>query len=486
MVIITEEEEDQQEPKQSQTNETKPQSPISSPTSTTESPQSTPSNPFAFWFYFTLIVSVITLVFVFFNSFSSQEPKAWFLSLPASLRQHYSKGRNIKVQVRPEQSPIEIFTIEQGPVASENVVLVHGLGLSSYSFREIVRSLGVKGVHAVAIDLPGNGFSDKSVLEAGGGGNGALGRFWNVYSEIQEKGLFWAFDHIVATGQMPYDEIEARISQRKVAKPIEFYPEEIGKVLGQVIETLGLAPVHLVLHDSALGMSANWVLENLETVRSVTLLDPAPRSVAALPLWALDVPVIREVVLGVSSGFSWLIKSCCSKGIGAYDVEAHRVLLKGRDGRRAVVGIGKRLNYSFDIAEWGGSDGLKGLPLQVLWSSSWSKEWSEEGSRVAQALPQANFVKHSGGRWPQEDSADEIAQSIFQFVSSLPPTLRKVVEEPIPEHIQRMLDEAKNNDHHHHHHGHGGHDHHGHGHGHEAGFMDAYGLGHGHGHGHGW
>lgn len=82
----------------------------------------------------------------------------------------------------------------------------------------------------------------------------------------------------------------------------------------------------------------------------------------------------------------------------------------------------------------------------------------------------------------QEDTADELAESIVQFVSSLPVSVRKVEEEPIPEHIQKMFDEAEKNGHHHHrHHGDAGHDHHhdGHEHGH-AGYMDAYGLGQGH------
>lgn len=77
----------------------------------------------------------------------------------------------------------------------------------------------------------------------------------------------------------------------------------------------------------------------------------------------------------------------------------------------------------------------------------------------------------------QEDAADEVAENISYFVSSLPATVRKVEEEPIPEHIQKMLDEAKCSDHHHHDHG-DGHDHH---HSHGASYPDAYGLGHGHG-----
>lgn len=66
---------------------------------------------------------------------------------------------------------------------------------------------------------------------------------------------------------------------------------------------------------------------------------------------------------------------------------------------------------------------------------------------------------------------------------SLPKTVRKVEQESsIPDHIQKMFDEAKSDGHddHFHHHGHShGHDHLGEDHIHEAGYMDAYGLGHG-------
>lgn len=482
MAIITEEEDQPQSAQQSQspTKSPKADEPISPPTS-----KSPPANPFTFWFYFTLVVSLATFFFISLSSLSPHhDPKSWFLSLPDSLRQHYTNGRVVKVQTSPNQAPVEVFTVEHGPPASENLVLVHGLGLSSYSFREVVKGLGSKGVHVVAIDLPGNGFSDKSVEEVVEGGNGVFGRLLDVYDEIQEKGLFWAFDKVIETGQIPYEEIGNWVSKRKVVRPLELGPEEIGKVLGQIVETMGLAPVHMVLHDSALGFGANWILENPGLVRSVTLIDTNSKGSGALPLWVLRMPVIREVVLGVSFLYAKLINLCCSRGIGVSDAEAHRVLLRGRDGRRALVGMGMKMNYSFDIADWGRSDGLKDMPMQVLWSDGWSKEWSEEGRRVAGALPQADLVTHSGGRWPQEDAADELAESIVRFVSSLPKTVRKVEEEIIPEHIQKMLDEAKSSGHHqhehHHHHDHGGHDHHdGHAHVHGAGYMDAYGLGHG-------
>ncbi|KAF7805114.1 protein AUXIN RESPONSE 4 [Senna tora] len=470
MAIITEEPDQpvpKPKPRQSEKKPTKPHKPKSSQSSTKTEAQSLGVNPFSFWFYFTLSISLITLFFVSILSLSPQDTKTWFLSLPNTLRQHYSKGRTIKVQTRPNQAPIQVFTVEEGPVVSENVIIVHGLGLSSYSYRQVIQALGAKGVRVIAIDLPGNGFSDKSTEEVVEGPNGILGRFWYVYSEIQEKGFFWAFDQIIETGQIPYEEIQARMSKRKIVKPIELGPEEIGTVLGQVIDTMKLAPVHLVLHDSALGLSANWVSKNSELVRSVTLIDTATKTEGALPFCVLEVPVIRDIVLGFSFVYAKMVNWCCSKRIGVLDADAQRVLLKSMDGRRAVVAMRKSMNYSFDIAEWGGSDGLKNMPMQVLWSAEWSKEWSEEGNRIAKALPQASFVTHSGGRWAQEDVAVELADKISRFVSSLPKSERKVEEETIPDHIQKMFDEAESRGHHRDHDHHHGHHHHGHEHGHE-------------------
>ncbi|XP_030529975.1 protein AUXIN RESPONSE 4 [Rhodamnia argentea] len=470
MAIITEEAEDHhqhQEPKPKPKPAQKRE--VSRPQNPATTSQSSHTNPFVFWFYFTLAVSLITLFFVSLSSFSPQDPKSWFLSLPTNLRQHYSKGRTIKVQIYPNSSPVEVFAIENGPSSAENVLIVHGLGASSYSFSRVLQSLGSKDIHAIAIDLPGNGFSDKSVAVEEERENGVLERFWDVYSEIKEKGLFYAFDQIIETGQMPYQETEVPpLVSRTSVKALELGTEEVGKVLGQVIETMGLAPVHLVLHDSALAMSANWVLNNGGLVRSVTLVDTSVKP--ALPWWSFEVPVLRDAVLGVPFLHNKLISSYCVKRISSSDANAHGILMKGRGGGRAIAEIGKRLNHSFNVGEWGSSEGLISMPMQVLWSSGWSKEWREEGHRIAKALPRAKFVEHSGGRWPQEDAAEELAELIAKHVSSLPKSAQKVEDEPLPEHIQKMFNEARGEDRHHHHH---------HGHAQMGGYMDAYGMGHG-------
>ncbi|CAM8928445.1 unnamed protein product [Rhodiola kirilowii] len=219
-------------------------------------------NPFNFWFYFTLAVSLVTFFFAFLSSFhNSRDPKTWFLGLPDHLRQHYAEGRTVKRSDR-----IRIW--------DESVLIVHGLGLSSYDFREVVGKLGLRGVRVVAVDLPGSGFSEKYTIEVDNVAKGVFGKLWNIYSLIREKGVFWAFDQMVDTGEIPYEEIEKLVMSRKSVKVLELGSEEVGRVLGQ----------------------------NSGSVKSVTLVDTDFNAAPALPLWALKLPVVREFVLRLSAG----------------------------------------------------------------------------------------------------------------------------------------------------------------------------------------
>ncbi|XP_068653588.1 protein AUXIN RESPONSE 4-like [Aristolochia californica] len=473
MAVITEIHSDNEE-KPSSSNSSEERKHSSSPPPVSSSP-----NPFIFWFYFTVCVSLITVLFAAVYSLLPQDEKSWFLGLPDDLRLHYSNGKTIKVQINPGRSPIEIFATDTGPRDAETLVVIHGFGSSSFSFRQLLQALGSNGYRAVAIDLPGSGFSDKSVLEESESSGGVLARLWDVYNEISEKGLFWGFDQLIENGQIPYDQLEMRVSKRKVLKPLQCDAAELSRIIQQVIDSMGLAPVHLILHDTGLGPGAIWASENSGSVRSVTIIDSAPSS-GALPLWALEIPVMREFVLGVPLAYYELMRWCCSRSIQRHVADAHRALLKGKGGRRAVVGVGKGLNYSFDLGEWGRQEKVRDVPIQVIWSRNWSEGWTDEGGRVASALPRAKFLVHSGGRWPQEDAVDELAENISKFISSLPKSVRLSKQEPLPEHIQNMFNEASKDDGHHHHH-----DHHGIGgygsnhHVHAGGYMDPYGLDHG-------
>ncbi|XP_020104848.1 protein AUXIN RESPONSE 4 [Ananas comosus] len=454
-------------------------------------PSPSSSNALAFWAYFTLSVSLLTLLLSSLLPLLLSPPdhRAWFLSLPDDLRLHYSQGKLIKAYPNPSSPPIQVFAVEHGPreERAEAVLLVHGLGSSSYSFRRVLSSLGSLGLRSVAIDLPGSGFSDNVELVGSGARGGLFGRFWDVYSEIREKGFFWAFDQLIETGEIPYEEIGRRSSPSHGGEGFSGYGSaEIGRVIEQVVDSMALAPVHLVLHDSALGPGTNWAAMNPSALRSVTFIDTLAENVA-FPSWILGVPVFGELLLRSRMLFAGLLRLCCARSMDESAAEVHRLLLMGKDKKRAVVATGKALNYSFDLREWKDLEAVKDMPLQMLWSNNWSDRWIDEAQRVSSSIPFAKFAYHSGGRWPQEDAADEISQNIVDFVNSLPRSIKKVKDEPLPEHIQKMLEEANRGhyDHHdpgHHHHHDGRHHHgHGHGHGHEhaAGYMGMYGLGQG-------
>jgi pimeloyl-ACP methyl ester carboxylesterase len=56
---------------------------------------------------------------------------------------------------------IRTFLVEAGPKSGPAVVLVHGFGGSTFSFRKNVTPLAEAGFHVVTFDLPGSGLSDK-------------------------------------------------------------------------------------------------------------------------------------------------------------------------------------------------------------------------------------------------------------------------------------------------------------------------------------
>lgn len=284
------------------------------------------------------------------------------------------------------------------------MLLVHGLGSSSYSFRRVLSSLGSLGLRSVAIDLPGSGFSDNVELVGSGARGGLFGRFWDVYSEIREKGFFWAFDQLIETGEIPYEEIGRRSSPSHGGEGFSVYGSaEIGRVIEQVVDSMALAPVHLVLHDSALGPGTNWAAMNPSALRSVTFIDTLAENVA-FPSWILGVPVFGELLLRSRMLFAGLLRLCCARSMDESAAEVHRLLLMGKDKKRAVVATGKALNYSFDLREWKDLEAVKDMPLQMLWSNNWSDRWIDEAQRVSSSIPFAKFAYHSGGRWPQVSS----------------------------------------------------------------------------------
>ena len=72
------------------------------------------------------------------------------------------------------------------------------------------------------------------------------------------RGIFHAFEHLVQTGEVPYQE-EAPPA---AALRSPHAPDEAAVAVACAAEALGLgvAPVHLVLHDTALAAGAAFAL----------------------------------------------------------------------------------------------------------------------------------------------------------------------------------------------------------------------------------
>ncbi len=109
------------------------------------------------WFFRVVacLLILVFLVLVFFNWKTNQrEIKTLTESAPAT--GHFVTSNNT-----------QIFIQEAGPISGQAVLLVHGTGAWSEIWRETMTALGKAGFHAIAIDLPPFGYSERlnGVLE---------------------------------------------------------------------------------------------------------------------------------------------------------------------------------------------------------------------------------------------------------------------------------------------------------------------------------
>ncbi|KAL6842919.1 hypothetical protein ACP4OV_027232 [Aristida adscensionis] len=376
-----------------------------------------------FWFYLAAAVSLLALLLPHLLPSSSHAPLP-----PPLLRRHLAAGRVLKLDPAPG-----LFAVSSHPASAaaggspHRVLILPGLAAGSFSFRRVLSSLASRGVLAAALDLPGQGLSPTPPAATAAPARSSALR------EIMDRGVFHAFEHLVQTGEVPYQEAPAAGAPAPASSP--YAPAEAAAAVARAVEALGAAPVHLVLHDSALAAGAAFVAANPGWVRSVTLVDAAA-ALPAFPAAVFDVPVLGRLVLRVPALFRGLVRLCCVRGMGAEEAEAHRAAMRGEGKAQGVVEAWKAMNHSFELGEWRrSSEEVRRLPVMVLWSGTWSDKWIDEGKKVVAALPDAKFVYHSGGRWPQEDTYEEISELIAEFVASTQALPKKQSEEKLSQHV---------------------------------------------------
>ncbi|TVU24698.1 hypothetical protein EJB05_27151, partial [Eragrostis curvula] len=301
------------------------------------------------------------------------------------------------MKLDPDLSVSTVSSRPRDASPTGRVLILPGLAAGAFSFRDVYRSLASRGLLAVAIDLPGQGLSPKPTAS-----------------------FFRVLVRLLRTGG------DSR------APPSPYAPAQAAAAVARAVDALGVAPVHLVLHDSALAAGAAFASANPWAVRSVTLLDAAATPQPAFPAAVFGVPVAGRLVLWAPPLFRLLLRLCCVRGTGlSMAAHEHRALMMWKQ-TEWVVEAWKAMNRSFELGEWRrSSEEVRELPMMVLWSGTWSDWWIKEGHKVAAALPDAKFLYHSGSRWPQVDAAVEISELITEFVTSFEEATGDYIQQPV-------------------------------------------------------
>jgi pimeloyl-ACP methyl ester carboxylesterase len=232
---------------------------------------------------------------------------------PRLVEEHEAEGKRVVVDGH------HIFVREKGE--GEPVLLLHGVPSSSFLYRKMLPELAGQGLRGVSFDLPGVGLSDKP-------------------------------------------------------KDIDYDWHALAKWVGRVVDVLALPPVHLVLHDIAGPIGAEWAIHNPVKVRSITFTN-AVMDVAhytpAFPLRTLRVPVLRHVVFSTMNTPTALrfFRHSGVKNPDAIDedvVESYLYLVRNNGGHHSFLEIMDGFDLTERHRDWL-RDGLLAIdkPMQLVW-----------------------------------------------------------------------------------------------------------------------
>jgi len=232
---------------------------------------------------------------------------------PRLVEEHEAAGKRVVVDGH------HIFVREEGE--GEPVLLLHGVPSSSFLYRKMLPELAEKGLRAISFDFPGVGLSDKP-------------------------------------------------------KDIAYDWHALAKWVGRVVDTLGLPPVHLVLHDVAGPIGAEWAIENPLKVRSITIMNTlldVGDFTPPFPMRTFRVPVLRHAAFSTMSTKIMLplFRHSGVKNPEAIDedvVDSYIYLLKNNGGHHSFLAI----MDGFDLTEEHRDylrDGLLAIdkPMQLVW-----------------------------------------------------------------------------------------------------------------------
>lgn len=275
--------------------------------------------------------------------------------------EHLAAGRAVDV------AGVPTFVHRQG--GGDAVVLLHGVPVSSWVWRKVVPNLALRGLEAIAPDLPGTGLS------------GRPPRF--DYS--------W-------TG--------------------------LGRHVASTIDALGLDEFHLVVHDIGGPVGFEVAAAMPGRVSSLTVLNtiaeplgfvkPAPmrpfqyRGLGEVWLRATPKPAFRVLMHRVGLAPDSAVSNA--------EIDVHHTLLRRDDGGRAFLRIMRSFETTAEKSALYGEVFAHPRPKQLLWGRLDPALKLRTAGRIASARMGVELQELPGRHFVQEDCAATIAHHVADLV----------------------------------------------------------------------
>jgi pimeloyl-ACP methyl ester carboxylesterase len=211
-------------------------------------------------------------------------------------------------------------------------------------------------------------------------------------------------------------------------KDIDYDWHALATWIGRVVDTLALPPVHLILHDIAGPVGAEWAIQNPVKVRSITftntLMDVA-HFTPPFPMWTFRLPMMRHVVFSTMNTPT-MLKLFRYSGVKTADavdedvVASYIYLLKNNGGHRSFLEI----MQGFDLTEKHRDylrDGLLAIdkPMQLIWGEQEIAIPKAQLHYIKQVFPLRAEHMVDARHFLQEEQPAVIAAHIATFAEGI-------------------------------------------------------------------
>ncbi len=283
----------------------------------------------------------------------------------AIISQHESNGNYVMVD------GLKTFYLDAGtgPV----VFCIHGVPTSSFLYRKVVQQLQLRGLRAIAIDLPGLGLSDRP------------------------EGFDYTFSNF-------------------------------GTFCNRFLDSLKIDEVHLLIHDIGTPVGLSMAAQNSNRIKSITVLNSmldVEHFVKPLPMRPFEKPVLGEAELAMLTPLTFPLMM---KGAGVVnsDVITHEEtaayihLLKREDDGKAFLKIMRSFEQTKEFTErcysaWQNP----AYPVQLIWGDKDPfLTYEEHGKPFEEARPGIPVTKVEAKHFLQEEQYEVIAAKVKELIVS--------------------------------------------------------------------